>query len=65
MNTVVWKVVPQCEDMKFIVPTEEDSKRSQQDILKLKTQEGHAFRLSNANEFLRSSGYTLLLLNST
>lgn len=54
--------------MKFIVPTEEDSKSSQQDILKLKTQEVNAFRLSNASEFLRSSGYTLLnilLLNST
>lgn len=46
--------------MKFIVPTEEDSKSLQQDILKLKTQEGNAFRLSNANEFLRSSDYTLL-----
>lgn len=54
--------------MKFIVPSEEDSKSLQQDILKLKTQEGNAFRLSNANEFLRSSDYTLLnflLLNST
>lgn len=54
--------------MKFIVPTEEDSKSLQQDLLKLKTQEGNAFRLSNANEFLRNSDYTLLnflLLNLT
>lgn len=52
----------------FIASQEKDCKGSKQDIFIVKIQEGKDFRLSNATEYLLSSGYNLLnflLLNMT